>query len=111
MTLIDYRRKGFAKVSIVTQLNTRCFATSCGKETCLYKTSFWKLNPIIPNFHTSNKPLNFKLKIHLLNHLWIWALLNKLLVLSWLNDFMICSVHFNVQSEGSVSQLWDTVRG
>ena len=35
----------------------------------------------------------------------------KLLVLSCLNDFMTCSVHFNVQSEGSISQLWDTVRG
>ena len=35
----------------------------------------------------------------------------KLLVLSWLNDFMTCSVHFNVQSEGSISQLWDPVRG
>ena len=25
--------------------------------------------------------------------------------------FMICSVHFNIQSEGSISQFWDTVRG
>ena len=31
--------------------------------------------------------------------------------LSRLNDFMTCSVHFNIQSEGSISQLWDTVRG
>ena len=35
----------------------------------------------------------------------------KLLILSWLNDFMTCSVHFNIQSEGSISHLWDTVRG
>ena len=35
----------------------------------------------------------------------------KLFILSRLNDFMTCSVHFNVQSEDSISQLWDTVRG
>ena len=35
----------------------------------------------------------------------------KLFILSRLNDFMTCSVHFNVQIEGSISQLWDTVRG
>ena len=35
----------------------------------------------------------------------------KLFILSRLNDFMTCSVHFNVQREGSISQLWDTVRG
>ena len=33
----------------------------------------------------------------------------KILILSRLNDFMTCSVHFNIQSEGSISQLWDTV--
>ena len=27
----------------------------------------------------------------------------KLFILSCLNDFMTCSVHFNVQSEGSIS--------
>ena len=35
----------------------------------------------------------------------------KLFILSRLNAFRTCSVHFNVQSEGSISQLWDTVRG
>ena len=34
-----------------------------------------------------------------------------MLILSRLNDFMNCSVHFNIQSEGSISQLWDNVRG
>ena len=29
----------------------------------------------------------------------------KLLILSRLNDFMTCSVHFNIQSEGSISKL------
>ena len=33
----------------------------------------------------------------------------KLLLLSQLNDFTTCSVHFNIQSEGLISQLWDTV--
>ena len=33
----------------------------------------------------------------------------KLLILSRLNDFMTCSVHFNIQSEGSISQLCNTV--
>ena len=32
----------------------------------------------------------------------------KLFILSRLNAFRTCSVHFNVQSEGSISQLWDT---
>ena len=27
------------------------------------------------------------------------------------HDFMTCSVHFIIKSEGSISQLWDTVRG
>ena len=31
------------------------------------------------------------------------------LILSRLNDFMTCSVRFNIQSEGSISQLWNTV--
>ena len=35
----------------------------------------------------------------------------KLFILSRLNNFITCSVHFNVQSEGSISQLWDPVRG
>ena len=29
-------------------------------------------------------------------------------VLSRLNDFMTCSACFNIQSEGSISQLWNT---
>ena len=33
----------------------------------------------------------------------------KLLILSWLNDFVTCSAHFNIQREGSISQLWNTV--
>ena len=33
----------------------------------------------------------------------------KLLILSCLNDFMTCSAHFNIQSEWSISQLWNTV--
>ena len=33
----------------------------------------------------------------------------KLLILSRLNDFMTCSAHFNIQSEWSISQLWNTV--
>ena len=35
----------------------------------------------------------------------------KLLILLRLNDFMTCSVHFNIQSERSISQLWDNVGG
>ena len=34
---------------------------------------------------------------------------HKLLLLSCLNDFMTCNAHFNIQSEGSISQLWNTV--
>ena len=30
----------------------------------------------------------------------------KLLILSWLNDLMTCSAHFNIQSEWSISQLF-----
>ena len=41
--------------------------------------------------------------------LFLFKALTKLLILSWLNDFMTCSVHFNIQSEGSISQLWNTV--
>ena len=33
----------------------------------------------------------------------------KLLKLSRLNDFMTCSARFNIQSEWSISQLWNTV--
>ena len=33
----------------------------------------------------------------------------KLLILSCLNDFMACRTHFHSQSEGSISQLWNTV--
>ena len=33
----------------------------------------------------------------------------KLLILSRLNDFMTCSARFNIQSEWSISQLWNTV--
>ena len=32
-----------------------------------------------------------------------------LLILSRLNDFMTCSGRFNIQNEGSISQLWNTV--
>ena len=31
---------------------------------------------------------------------------HKLLILSRLSDFMTCSEHFHIFSEGSVSQLW-----
>ena len=34
---------------------------------------------------------------------------HKLLILSHLNNFMTCSAHFNIQNEGSISQLWNTV--
>ena len=34
---------------------------------------------------------------------------HKLLILSRLSDFMTCSECFNIQSEGSISQLWNTV--
>ena len=36
---------------------------------------------------------------------------HKLLILSCLNDFMTCSERFNtsIQSEGSISQLWNNV--
>ena len=33
----------------------------------------------------------------------------KLLILSQLNDFMTSSVRFNIQSEWSIFQLWNTV--
>ena len=33
----------------------------------------------------------------------------KLIILSRLNDFMTCSAHFNIQSDWSISQLWNTV--
>ena len=33
----------------------------------------------------------------------------KLLILSRLNDFMTCSRHFHIQSEGSISQICNTV--
>ena len=33
----------------------------------------------------------------------------NLLILSLLSDFMTCSEHFNIQSEGSISQLLNTV--
>ena len=34
---------------------------------------------------------------------------HKLLILSHLGDFMTCSACFNIQSEGPVFQLWNTV--
>ena len=34
---------------------------------------------------------------------------HKLLILSGLSDFMACSERFNIFSEGSLSQLWNTV--
>ena len=33
---------------------------------------------------------------------------HKLLILSCLSDFMTCSERFNIKSEGSISQLWNT---
>ena len=33
----------------------------------------------------------------------------KLVILLCLGDFMTCSARFNIQSEGSISQLWSTV--
>ena len=33
----------------------------------------------------------------------------KLLILSRFSDFMTCSEHFNIFSEGSLSQLWKAV--
>ena len=35
---------------------------------------------------------------------------HKLLILPCLSDFMTCSERFNIFSEGSLSQLWNTVR-
>ena len=34
---------------------------------------------------------------------------HKLLILSSLSDFMTCSSHFNIKSNGSISQLWNTL--
>ena len=34
---------------------------------------------------------------------------HKLLILSHMNDFMTFSACFNIQSEGSICQLWNTV--
>ena len=34
---------------------------------------------------------------------------HKLLILSGLSDFVTCSESFNIQSEGFISQLWNTV--
>ena len=35
--------------------------------------------------------------------------MQNLLILSCLSDFMTCRKRFNIQSEGSISQIWDTV--
>ena len=34
----------------------------------------------------------------------------SLLILSRLSDFVTCSERFNIKSEGSISQLWSTVK-
>ena len=34
----------------------------------------------------------------------------NLLILSRLSDFVTCSERFNIPSEGSIPQLWNTVR-
>ena len=34
---------------------------------------------------------------------------HKLLILSHLSDFMTCCKRFNIYSEGSISQVWNTV--
>ena len=33
----------------------------------------------------------------------------NLLIFSRLSEFMTCSARFNIQSEGSISQLWNTL--
>ena len=51
------------------------------------------------------RKMKFRTRIHL-------TLLSKnLLILLWLSDFMTCTERFNVQSDGSISQLWNTVEG
>ena len=42
--------------------------------------------------------------------IWHFCYKQKLLILSCLNNFMTCSARFNIQSEGSISQLQNTVR-
>ena len=46
------------------------------------------------------RKMKFRTYIHL-------TLVRK--ILSRLSDFVTCSEHFNIQSEGSISQLWNTV--
>ena len=49
------------------------------------------------------RKMKFRAHIHL-------TLVSKhLLILLCLSDFMTCRERFNVQSEGSISQLWNTV--
>ena len=49
------------------------------------------------------RKMNFRAHIHL-------TLLSKiLLILSCVSDFMTCRERFYDQSEGSISQLWNTV--
>ena len=41
--------------------------------------------------------------------LFLLKTLKKILILPRFCDFMTCSAHFIIQSEGSISQLWNTV--
>ena len=43
---------------------------------------------------------------HVCSYLWHK---HKLFILSRLSDYMACKERFNIQSEGSISQLWNTV--
>ena len=52
------------------------------------------------------EPLFFELQTLIIHS---YTSKENLLILSRLSDFMTCSEHFNIQSEGSISQLWNTV--
>ena len=48
-------------------------------------------------------------KMKLRTHIHLTLVSKILLILLCLSDFMTCRERFNVQSEGSISQLWNTV--
>ena len=48
-------------------------------------------------------------KMKFRTHIHLTLVSKNLLILLCLSDFMTCRERFNVQSEGSISQLWNTV--
>ena len=48
-------------------------------------------------------------KMKFRTHIYLTLVSKNLLILLCLIDFMTCRERFNVQSEGSISQLWNTV--